>query len=53
MAKIWRNRIEAGTQEFSKCPTKYKAEVLKLMREDVELGTITKDQFESLTGEEY
>ena len=53
MAKIWRNRIEAGTQEFSKCPAKYRADVLALMRQDVEYGVITKDQFEILTGEAY
>lgn len=53
MAKIWRNRIEAGTQEFSNCPAKYKNDVLKLMRDDVEEGIITKEQFEEMTGEEY
>ena len=53
MAKIWRNRIEAGTKNFEDCPPKYKSDVLALMRQDVEDGVITKDQFESLTGEAY
>ena len=53
IAKIWRNRIEAGTQEFSKCPAKYKNDVLKLMREDVVNEVITKEKFEELTGEMY
>lgn len=53
MAKIWRNRIEAGTQEFAKCPEKYKDDVLALMREDVETGKITKEQFEEFTGIKY
>ena len=53
MAKIWRNRIEAGTKTFEECPAKYKADVLALMRQDVENGVITKEEFESLTGEVY
>lgn len=50
IAKIWRNRIEVGTQEFAKCPAKYKNEVLALMREDVANGIITEEQFFELTG---
>lgn len=53
IAKIWRNRIEAETQKFDDCPTKYRAQVLALMRQDVVDGIITKEQFEELTGEPY
>lgn len=53
IAKIWRNRIEAGTQSFEDCPEKYKAMVLQLMREDVAIGKITAEEFEELTGEPY
>lgn len=53
IAKIWRNRIEAGTQQFSDCPARYKAQVLTLMRQDVVDGIITAEQFEELTGQPY
>lgn len=53
MAKIWRNRIEAGTQEFAKCPARYKKDVLSLMREDVENGVISAEEFEEFTGIKY
>ena len=53
MAKIWRNRILAGDKEFSHCPQRYKAQVLALLRLDVQDGTITAEQFEELTGQPY
>lgn len=53
MAKIWRNRIEAGTKKYADCPERYKDEVLALMREDVANGVITAERFEELTGEPY
>ena len=53
MAKIWRNRIEAGDQLFENCPKKYQAAVLNLMRQDVEDGIITAEEFEALTGQPY
>lgn len=53
MAKIWRNRIEAGDQLFENCPDRYKPQVLVLMRKDVVDGVITKEQFEALTGQPY
>lgn len=53
MAKIWRNRIEAGDQEFSHCPDKYKPQVLALMSQDVADGKITAEQFEEMTGQPY
>lgn len=53
MAKIWRNRIEAGDQEFSHCPDRYKPQVLALMSQDVADGKITAEQFEEMTGQPY
>lgn len=53
IAKIWRNRIEAGDKTFEECPARYKAQVLALMRQDVEDGIITAEQFEELTGQPY
>lgn len=53
IAKIWRNRIEAGTQQFNDCPARYKNQVLALMRQDVVDGIITAEQFEALTGQPY
>lgn len=53
IAKIWRNRIEAGTKKFADCPVKYQKDVLKLMRQDVVDGIITAEQFENLTGIPY
>ena len=53
MAKIWRNRIIAGDQEYAHCPARYKAAVLALLRQDVVDGTITAERFEELTGEPY
>ena len=44
MAKIWRNRIEAGDQQFEDCPARYKPQVLALMRQDVADGIITADK---------
>lgn len=40
-AKIWRNRIEAGTKTFQECPERYRADVLTFMRADVAEGKIT------------
>lgn len=53
MAKIWRNRIEAGDQAFANCPSRYQLQVLNLMRMDVANGIITAEQFEELTGHPY
>ena len=53
IAKVWRNRIEAGDQLFENCPQMYKAQVLALMRQDVVDGIITAEQFEELTGQPY
>ena len=51
MAKIWRNRIEAGDKLFQDCPDRYKEQVKALMRQDVTDGIITADRYEELIGE--
>lgn len=67
MAKIWRNRIEAGTQRLDHCPQKYRNDVIRLIREDIESGAFTKaqlaelvedgmmspEEYEEITGDEY
>ena len=53
MSKIWRNRIIAGDKTYQECPQRYKAQVLALVRLDVQDGTITAEQFEELTGQPY
>ncbi len=67
MAKIWRNRIEAGTQRLDHCPQKYRADVIRLIQEDlasgaytisqlkalVEDGMMSPEEYEEITGEQY
>ena len=59
MAKIWRNRIEAGTQMLSHCPAKYREMVIELIRSDLESGSFSEGQLRQLvqsgmmTAEEY
>lgn len=55
MAKIWRNRLIAGTQVFEECPDKYRDEVIALLREEVENGNPDCDakRFEEITGIAY
>ena len=53
MAKIWRNRIIAGTQMFSNCPIEYRDEVKILLKEDVANAVISSDQYKEFVGEPY
>lgn len=53
MAKIWRNRIWAGTKTYKECPERYRADVLDLMRQDVAEGKHTPEEFEKKTGIPY
>jgi len=53
MAKIWRNRLIAGTQVFEDCPAKYREAVVALLREDVANGVITATRFKEITGMDY
>jgi hypothetical protein len=67
MAKIWRNRIWAGTQILASCPQKYRAQVIILMQQDLEdgvhsyddlrrlvvSGNVTPEEYAEITGEDY
>ncbi len=53
MAKIWRNRLEAGTQKFEDCPDRYKEDVKALLKADVASGKITAERYKEITGEKY
>lgn len=53
MAKIWRNRLVAGTQVWADCPERYRIAVKALLKGDVESGRITAERYEEIVGEEY
>lgn len=55
MAKIWRNRLIAGTQNFAECPDKYRDDVIALLKEEVANGNpeCTAVRFEEITGMSY
>jgi len=59
MIKIWRNRIEAGTQKLADCPKKYRSGVIVMIQEDLANGDITTADLQRLvddgmmTPEEY
>lgn len=67
MVKIWRNRVEAGTQRLADCPMKYRNGVIQLIQADIESGAYTVEQlrqlvedgmmtpeeYEEIVGEEY
>ncbi len=50
IANIWKKRIVAGTQLFSKCPVRYKGEVKTLLLEDVENGILTEEEYNDIIG---
>ena len=53
MAIIWANRLIAGTKMWSEVPLTRKKDVRAELRDRVEAGTITEEQFMLITGEEY
>ena len=53
MAKIWRNRILAGTRTYSEVPKTWKAGVKALLRQDVVDEIITAEEYEEIVGEPY
>lgn len=53
MARIWKRRIEDGTQKFEKCPTRYKNQVRELLKQDVKDGIIRAEDYKTFTGEDY
>ena len=53
MAKIWHNRILAGTRTFEEVPQTWKSQVKTLFRADVVNGVITAEEYEGIIGEPY
>lgn len=53
MAKIWRNRIIAGTRTYEEVPLTWKAQVKALLKQDVVNGVITKERYEEIVSEPY
>lgn len=53
MAKIWRNRIIAGTRTYEEVPITWKAQVKVLLKADVVNGLITAEEYAEIVGEAY
>jgi hypothetical protein len=53
MAKIWANRLIAGTKTWDEVPTNRKTAVLAELKGRVENGEITADLYAEITGEVY
>ena len=67
MVKIWRNRIEAGTQKLGNCPQRYRSGVIEYIQADlkdgsytlpelhnlVEIDMMTPEEYEEISGEPY
>ena len=55
MARIWANRLEAGTKTWANVPLSRKAAVKAVLREDVENhhNGMTPERYEEITGEVY
>lgn len=53
MARIWANRLEAGTQVWSAVPAVRREAVKAVLRQDAAAGRITAEQYQTITGEPY
>lgn len=56
MARIWANRLEAGTKTWAQCVRAGRAdEVRAILRQDVETGHngMTPERYKKITGELY
>lgn len=53
MAKIWANRLIAGTKIWDDVPESRKPSVLIELRKRVASGEITAERFLEITGESY
>lgn len=53
MAKIWHNRILAGTRTYDEVPQTWKAQVKVLFKADVVSGVITEEEYAEIIGEAY
>lgn len=53
MAKIWANRLIAGTKVWEEVPAERKGDVLAELKNRVENGKITADKYTEITGKAY
>lgn len=55
MARIWANRLEAGTQVWASCPASRHEDVKAIMRQDVADGKngMTAEKYYEICGEVY
>ena len=53
MSKIWANRLIAGTKTWDQVPASRRDGVMAELRERVENGKITAEQYEEICGEAF
>ena len=55
MARIWANRLEAGTQLWENCPAHRRDAVKAIMQDDIKTGRggMTAERYKEITGEPY
>ena len=53
MAKVWHNRILAGTRTYAEVPMTWKAQVKVLFKADVVSGLITEEEYAEFIREPY
>ena len=53
MARIWARRLEAGTQEWANCPTRYREQTKAVLKQDVTDGIISNVRYKEITGEDF
>jgi len=52
MNRIWANRLEAGTKTWDEVPANRKNAVDAILRQDLEDGIITEEQYNNIVGRE-
>lgn len=52
MAKIWADRLVAGTKKWKQVPASRKAAVKEILLEMVEEGTLTEEHYQEIVGVE-
>ena len=50
MAKIWADRILAGTRDFEKVPASLKSAVKEILQTKLDGGEITEDEYKKALG---
>lgn len=53
MAKIWANRLIAGTKQWDEVPISRKYAVREELRDRVEAGQLSDERYEEITGEPF